>query len=86
MTTISLPTSPILRNGCTFTGEVSMGSIKVCPFYGKSDDKCDVGCGYISPYDVNQIIRYCSRCYRDCIKYQELAYRFPGDVRDLVKC
>jgi hypothetical protein len=63
-----------------------MASIIVCPYYGKSDDKCDVGCGYISPYDVNQIIRYCNRCYRDCLKYQELANRFPGELHDLVKC
>ena len=52
----------------------------VCPFYGKSDDYCDVGCGYISPYDVNLIIRYCSRCYGECLKYQELAERFPGEI------
>ena len=32
-----------------------MASDTVCPFYGKSDDYCDVGCGYISPYDVNLI-------------------------------
>lgn len=63
-----------------------MAAITVCPFYGKNDDTCDVGCGYISPYDVNQIIRYCSRCYQGCLKYQELAHRFPGEVHDLVKC
>ena len=58
----------------------------VCPFYGKSDDFCDVGCGYISPYDVNQIIRYCSCRHKECRKFQELADRFPGEIMDLVKC
>jgi hypothetical protein len=63
-----------------------MPSNIVCPFYGKNDDFCDVGCGYISPYDVNQIIQFCSRCYSDCLKYQELADRYPGEILDLVKC
>jgi hypothetical protein len=63
-----------------------MASNKVCPFYGKSDDFCDVGCGYISPYDVNQIILFCSRCYKDCLKYQELADRFPSENLDMIKC
>jgi len=63
-----------------------MASINVCPFYAKSDDLCDVGCGYISPYDVNQIIRYCSSCFKECYKYQELADRFPGGLLDMVKC
>ena len=63
-----------------------MALISVCSFYGKNDDLCDVGCGYISPYDVNQIIRYCSRCYRECLKYQELADRFPAESLDLVNC
>lgn len=86
VTTISPSTSPIQCSDSAFTCEVFMASIIVCPFYGKSDDKCDVGCGYISPYDVNQIIRYCSRCYRDCLKYRELASSLPGEVHDLVKC
>lgn len=63
-----------------------MASDKVCPFYGKNDDYCDVGCGYISPYDVNLIIRYCSRFYKDCFKYQELADRFPSEMPNMVKC
>jgi len=48
----------------------------ICPFYGKNDDFCDVGCGYISPHDVNMIIRYCSKRYCECAKYQELADRY----------
>lgn len=58
----------------------------VCPFYAKSDDFCDVGCGYISPYDVNLIIKYCSCRYNDCLKYQELAERFPGKSIEMVNC
>ena len=49
----------------------------VCHFYGKSDDLCDVGCGYISPHDVNVIIKYCSSHHADCMKFQELAERYP---------
>ncbi|KAF0216545.1 MAG: hypothetical protein FD174_3639 [Geobacteraceae bacterium] len=56
----------------------------VCPFYGKSDDFCDVGCGYISPHDVNLIIRYCSCRYKECLKYQELADRLPNEILEMV--
>ena len=51
----------------------------ICPFYGKNDDQCDVGCGYISPHDVNMIIRFCSGRHRQCIKYLELSDRFPAE-------
>lgn len=49
----------------------------ICPFYGKNDDYCDVGCGYISPHDVNLIIKYCSCHFGHCQKYQELCDRYP---------
>jgi hypothetical protein len=52
----------------------------VCPYYGKNEDWCDVGCGYIFPHDVNQIIRYCSSRHRDCPKFQELADRLPAET------
>ena len=55
-----------------------MTTCSVCPFYGKNEDLCDVGCGYISSYDVNMIIKFCSCRYNGCLKYQELADRFPG--------
>ena len=54
-----------------------MQETKVCPYYGKNDDYCDVGCGYISPHDVNLIIRFCSCRYRECLKYRELSERIP---------
>lgn len=57
-----------------------MGNSSICPFYGKNDDYCDVGCGYISPHDVNMIIRYCSCRHTECMKYMELADRFPGEL------
>ncbi|HEY3490892.1 MAG TPA: hypothetical protein VGK27_12340 [Candidatus Deferrimicrobiaceae bacterium] len=53
----------------------------VCPYYGKNEDYCDVGCGYIFPHDVNLIIRYCSSRFADCPKYQELADRFPSETK-----
>jgi hypothetical protein len=55
-----------------------MGNQDICPFYGKNDDYCDVGCEYISPHDVNMIIRYCSGRHSQCTKYMELADRFHG--------
>jgi len=63
-----------------------MATDKICPFYGKNDDYCDVGCGYISSYDVNMIIRYCSCRYCDCQKYKELADRFPADSLQPLNC
>lgn len=47
----------------------------VCPYYGKNEDDCDVGCGYISPHDVSLIIKHCSSAYQDCLKYLELSER-----------
>lgn len=44
----------------------------VCPHYGRDEDACDVGCGYISSHDANMIIRYCSSDYRACHKFRQL--------------
>lgn len=63
-----------------------MGNQDICPFYGKNDDYCDVGCEYISPHDVNMIIRYCSGRHDQCTKYMELADRFHGEIPQMVKC
>ena len=57
-----------------------MESPDICPFYGKNDDYCDVGCEYISPHDVNMIIRYCNGRHAECGKYLELADRFHGEL------
>jgi hypothetical protein len=60
-----------------------MTNCPVCPFYGKNEDLCDIGCGYISSYDVNMIIKFCSCRYSGCFKYQELADRFPGKLLNM---
>ncbi|MCK4536730.1 MAG: acetate uptake transporter [Desulfuromonadales bacterium] len=44
----------------------------ICPHYGRDEDACDVGCGYISSHDANMIIRYCSSDYRACRKFHQL--------------
>lgn len=49
----------------------------VCPFYGKSEDYCDVGSGYISAHDAKTISTYCSCRYNTCTKYHELTDRCP---------
>lgn len=54
-----------------------MANNKICPFFGKDDDVCDVGCGYISPHDVRMMVAYCNNRCSDCMKYRELAERFP---------
>jgi hypothetical protein len=58
----------------------------VCPFYGINDDYCDVGCGYISPHDVKQIISYCSCRHQECLKYRELSDRFPVEPMESGLC
>jgi hypothetical protein len=52
----------------------------ICPYYGKNDNYCDVGCGYISPHDVQMIIRYCIGKCADCMKYRELSDRVPAQA------
>ena len=57
----------------------------ICPYYGKNEDLCDVGCGYISTHDVNLIIRFCSTQFTGCRKYQELMDRLPVDMFPLCR-
>lgn len=47
----------------------------MCPFYGKDADQCDVGLGYISPYHVETMVRYCTSHYQGCAKFKELRAR-----------
>jgi len=56
-----------------------MQSKKVCPYFRKGDDYCDVGCGYISPHDVRMMVTFCNCRHTECSKYQELAVRFPHE-------
>ena len=58
----------------------------ICPYFGKNDDLCDVGCGYISTHDVNMIIKFCSSNFCECRKYQELADRAPVSMVACAGC
>lgn len=59
---------------------VAMQNKKICPFFRKGDEYCDVGCGYISPHDVRVMVSYCNSRHAECAKYQELAVRFPHEA------
>lgn len=61
-----------------------MISETICPYFGKNDDQCDIGCGYISPHDVNMIIRFCNGRHLQCMKFLELSDRFP-DATSVVR-
>ncbi|MCP5420276.1 MAG: hypothetical protein H6970_11135 [Gammaproteobacteria bacterium] len=52
-----------------------MNCQRICPFYGRRVEQCDVGSGYISPYHVEVIVRHCTSRFEDCGKYRELAAR-----------
>ncbi|MDQ5911395.1 MAG: hypothetical protein QG599_3492 [Pseudomonadota bacterium] len=49
-----------------------MNGQRVCPFYGQNRDRCEIGSGYISPHQVEVIVRHCASRYEDCARYQEL--------------
>lgn len=49
----------------------------LCPFFAKNEDDCDVGCEYISSHDVKMIISYCTNNCNECMKFNELATRYP---------
>jgi len=53
----------------------------VCPFFAQSETTCEVGCGYISPHDAQIMSTYCCCHHDQCVKYRELADRFPEAVR-----
>lgn len=48
---------------------------RLCPFYGHGPEQCDVGYGYISPYHVEVMVRYCLADCEVCGKYQMLRAR-----------
>ncbi len=52
-----------------------MQNSTVCPYYGRNEDACDVGCGYITSHDAKMIIKFCSAQFDNCQKYQELSSR-----------
>ncbi len=57
-----------------------MKNMRVCPYFRKNEDFCDVGNGYISAHDVTMIIAYCRCRYQACPKFEELAMRDPGKL------
>ncbi|MFO7830396.1 MAG: acetate uptake transporter [Desulfuromonadaceae bacterium] len=57
----------------------------VCPFFGKDEDYCDVGCDYISNHDIRMIIDYCADDYTQCEKYNELASYHPEMLHDAAR-
>lgn len=60
-----------------------MASFAVCPYYGCSEEVCDIGCGYISSHDASQISRYCSAEYQACPKFTELVERYADEAARL---
>ncbi|MDD2556712.1 MAG: acetate uptake transporter [Desulfuromonadaceae bacterium] len=54
-----------------------MQDTSVCPFFGKNEDYCDVGCDYISNHDIRMIVDYCADDYTECMKFRELASYHP---------
>ncbi len=54
-----------------------MGERILCPYYGKGETYCEVGCRYISSTDVRVIVLYCTGSFESCLKYQELCERRP---------
>ena len=62
-----------------------MNSQRICPFYGQGLNHCDVGAGYISPYQVEVIVRHCSSRYESCARYQALSeHRFRQNAVESV--
>jgi MFS family permease len=51
--------------------------MEICPFFGKTEDHCDVGSGYLSAFDVQTIATHCSNHFDGCGKYQELSCHYP---------
>ena len=60
-----------------------MARFAVCPYYGCSEEVCDVGCGYISSHDASQISRFCSADYQACPKFSELVDRYAEEAARL---
>lgn len=49
----------------------------ICPYFDLSQEYCDVGEDYISPYDVAAMSHYCAGRYRECERFEQLALRYP---------
>lgn len=53
----------------------------VCPFFGQNETTCEVGSGYISPHDAQIMSTYCCCHHDQCLKFRELAERYPDSAR-----
>ena len=53
----------------------------VCPFFGQNETTCEVGNGYISPHDAQIMSIYCCCHHEQCLRYRELAERYPELVQ-----
>ncbi len=51
-----------------------MSSHPACPYFGRSEELCEMGCGPSSTHDVRAMVRYCNADYARCARY--------GIVRD----
>lgn len=47
----------------------------ICPYFGKVEDLCEVGCDHSSAHDVGVMVRFCSAEYRQCDRYRMLRDR-----------
>lgn len=52
--------------------EKNMRNAKVCEFFATDRNVCDIGHAYISPHDVELIVRHCIAHYEECPRYQML--------------
>ena len=59
-----------------------MAGNKLCPYFRKNEDDCDVGCGYISPHDVKMMVDFCNTRYTACARYQQLAARMAPEMEN----
>ena len=53
----------------------------VCPFFGQNETTCEIGSGYISPHDAQIMSTYCCCHHEECLKFRELAERYPDSAR-----
>jgi len=49
-----------------------MSQQRICPFYGRNLEQCDIGYGYISPFHVEVMVRHCMSHFESCQKYRTL--------------
>lgn len=47
----------------------------ICPYFGKLQDLCEVGCDHASTHDVGVMVQFCSAEYRQCDRYRMLRDR-----------